>query len=381
MWIIPNPPSTTPLNNGSSASARASAVSTSDYESLSLLCASSLMWRGKDLPPRSWLRLLKKERWTGLLCGRIYAPSTATLIVTAFTASLEVIPVRGRALPGSDAGLMTPDGSGRKLPASLMNAAPDGASLRTSPITPIKDSASSDQSWKRWVSELRREYSARRRSARRIDGKGCSFSQWPTATTMDAQSSGAAAYSTESGRHSGTTLTDKAVRQWPTPTMPYGTNQGGAMGRTGPMRPSLEGASKQWSTPRASPNENRNTKPAPSHGDGHGRTLAGDVQSWSTPTTRDYRSESCTPEWDASRASDPRGISLARQAPRTMTDGPLSSLLAGWTSYRLSLNPFFVCWLMGWPEKWTNSGRAGMESWLYRQRMLLRFLLGDSQLD
>jgi hypothetical protein len=37
---------------------------------------------------------------------------------------------------------------------------------------------------------------------------------WPT-TTTDSKASGAAGYSTESGRHSGTTLTDAAVR---TPT-------------------------------------------------------------------------------------------------------------------------------------------------------------------
>jgi hypothetical protein len=43
---------------------------------------------------------------------------------------------------------------------------------------------------------------------------------WPTATATDAKASGAAGYSTDSGRHSGTTLTD-AIRAmpgvWPTP--------------------------------------------------------------------------------------------------------------------------------------------------------------------
>src|SRR5215471_12879977 len=44
---------------------------------------------------------------------------------------------------------------------------------------------------------------------------GSASSSWPTATLDDAKSSGSAAYSTESGRHSGTTLTD-AIRMWPT---------------------------------------------------------------------------------------------------------------------------------------------------------------------
>ena len=40
--------------------------------------------------------------------------------------------------------------------------------------------------------------------------------QWPTPTAGDSKSSGAAGYSTASGRHSGTTLTDAVVR-FPTP--------------------------------------------------------------------------------------------------------------------------------------------------------------------
>lgn len=52
---------------------------------------------------------------------------------------------------------------------------------------------------------------------------------WPTATATDAEASGAAAYDRSSGRHSGTTLTDAAVRQWPTPTANrYGTTNNGS---------------------------------------------------------------------------------------------------------------------------------------------------------
>jgi len=41
---------------------------------------------------------------------------------------------------------------------------------------------------------------------------------WPTPTAQDADASGAAAYSTESGRHTGTTLTDATVRANSPPT-------------------------------------------------------------------------------------------------------------------------------------------------------------------
>jgi hypothetical protein len=40
---------------------------------------------------------------------------------------------------------------------------------------------------------------------------------------------------------------------------------------------SLHSYAKLWPTPRASENENRTTKPAPSHGNGHGKVLAGEV--------------------------------------------------------------------------------------------------------
>jgi len=47
-----------------------------------------------------------------------------------------------------------------------------------------------------------------------------------------------------------------------------------------------------WPTPRSSPNENRNTKSAPSHGETHGLTLAGvahDLTGWPTASARDWR--------------------------------------------------------------------------------------------
>jgi hypothetical protein len=82
-----------------------------------------------------------------------------------------------------------------------------------------------------------------------------SIQEWPTPTAGDAKASGAQGYSTESGRHPGTALTDAAAREWPTPTaQTYGTNQGGSAGRVGPVRPSLEAAARDWPTPTASDN-------------------------------------------------------------------------------------------------------------------------------
>jgi len=594
------------------------------------------MWRGKDQPPRSWLRLLKRERWMRLLSGRIYAPSHAARFVAVYAASLAVIPARERASRASSAGLTILAGSGHPSPEWSTNCAPSGVSSRTSRTMPIRDSASSDRTWKAWVTTLRREYSQRKKSARRIDGSGFSSSQWPTAnvpnggrsmrpehvlakgatpkgkrqvdlqsvarmwpmaTAADAKASGAAGYQTET-RHSGTTLTDAAVRTplWATPDASvmndgqtreawerrherelakgYNGNDGGTP---------LAAMVTLWSTPRASPNENRNTQPAPSHGNGHGRTLAEDAltwarnadesdsaapcstpesisssiptirnartsghrgtsaqltpdcgpfwgtprvttnggssngqtygkgsrledqaAAWATPTTRDGKDGGSpslvtptnsllgrqAPRWGmnaaktnvrvqrlwlrakapktakwldrnrmqelhkqsaatlaprsarrshqalrramrllwrvrdvlplhrphrgwwaetsrrcrqhhpvAAQSRIPIGIPRAllqlqrrarakrrglpafssfltfRQAPRMLTAGDASLLPDEWISSRLYLNPRFVCWLMGWPAEWTNSAPEGMESWLCRQRTLLRSLL------
>ena len=78
---------------------------------------------------------------------------------------------------------------------------------------------------------------------------------WPTATASDAKSSGAAGYPT-ANRNAGTTLTDAVVGQrgslYPTPSaVSYGSNRGGAAGRVGPVRESLESLARQWPTPQS----------------------------------------------------------------------------------------------------------------------------------
>lgn len=125
---------------------------------------------------------------------------------------------------------------------------------------------------------------------------------------MDSKSSGAAAYSTESGGHSGTTLTD-AARMWPTPRS-SDTNGAGAHGNGGM---DLRTASGMWSTPRATDGEK-----------------GGPNQNFSAG-----------------------GVPLASQAfhhaPTTPTAGADGLNAAG----QRQLNPAFVEALMGFPPAWT----------------------------
>lgn len=142
---------------------------------------------------------------------------------------------------------------------------------------------------------------------------------------------------------------------------------------------------KLWPTPRASANENRTTKRPPSHGNGHGRCLAGEVMelenwrtpntvdvdakggtrkgegqiqlvhqvkeieaetlaSWATPTSRDYRSIHASQE-TLERNSRPLSEQVGQLDPE-------SSNMHG--KSRASLSPRWTLQLMGLPEDWLD---------------------------
>lgn len=156
----------------------------------------------------------------------------------------------------------------------------------------------------------------------------------------------------------GESIATVAKRWWPTPSATsYGTNQGGAAGRTGKVRPSLD-------------------------------TMVRDVM-WSTPTTRDWKDGACadanvptngllgrqtarwwpTPTVGDSKASGAAGYQTeTRHVGTTLTDaavaprGPLAQTTppAGETispstpTAPRRLNPRFVEALMGWPSGWAR---------------------------
>lgn len=193
----------------------------------------------------------------------------------------------------------------------------------------------------------------------------------------------------------------------PTPaSTAYGSNQGGAMGRVGPVRLSLESMARQdrwptptaddaknganrtatrynpnskhhdgvtltdairmWPTPRSSPNENRQTKPTPSQLAGeHGMNLSTAVQMWPTPTARDWRSESCSPQVQNKLHAKTRGKTLSWEVTwATPTAGDANIAGVNQHTHTLGrqirreegtglLNPTWVEWLMGFPLEWT----------------------------
>jgi hypothetical protein len=140
--------------------------------------------------------------------------------------------------------------------------------------------------------------------AKGTNGNGCgtplamAVRIWPTPTGQDSEASGAAAYSTASGRHAGTTLTDAAVRGL-------------------------------WATPR------KEGFDAGRHR-GQADSLHSQIKQWATPTTRDRKDGDGT-------ADVPANVLPGKQAPRDST-----------TAESGKLNPDWVESLQGFPLGWTR---------------------------
>ena len=141
-----------------------------------------------------------------------------------------------------------------------------------------------------------------------------------------------------------------------------------------------------WPPPRASANENRQTKPTPSQLAGkHGLSLCAAVNTpklWPTPTVcGNYNRK-------GSSANSGDGLATAVKlrptptcqdaknngAPSQMVRNtkPLNAEIGG------ALNPTWVEWLMGWPLGWTDCAASGMAKFLPWLRLHLQFSAGGS---
>lgn len=221
-------------------------VSTWDSDSQFQVLGASCTWRGKPRASKSWSRACKTGSWIKRLSGRISAPSTASLGVESWIASLRESRASRGASPGSEPGSTTSGTSAKNSSASLARWDRATSSWRTSPGLFDSEPPIFSGDWPTSGSMRSGACSAARESEPLIDGSGSSC--WPTATAGDSKASGSADYGTESGRHSGTTLTD-AGRMWPTPDT--GCHKGSS--QIGQRRGQLDEAAEQKfaSPPRA----------------------------------------------------------------------------------------------------------------------------------
>lgn len=125
-----------------------------------------------------------------------------------------------------------------------------------------------------------------------------------------------------------------------------------------------------WATPNV-PNGGRTSNTSNYRDDGSKRqvdlaaqaTLAGPMVSpWATPSARDWKSESATPEFNAERDAHPRGKPLSYEVTLVSGETPASSTAGTAKSgaSRGALNPAFSGWLMGFPPSWFRCGLLAM---------------------
>jgi hypothetical protein len=157
-----------------------------------------------------------------------------------------------------------------------------------------------------------------------------------------------------------------------------------------------------WSTPRSSPNENRQTKRTPSQEGGkHGLSLGAEVHRRGGATRQTYRTPRATDGTKGNPNQTDGGPSLSNQAVHMPTsrqtwdtvtaqdaknDGgpsqthrntmPLNTLVKQETTG--SLNPEWTEWLMAWPRGWTDCEHSVtakcLRRWLLRSRIWLERL-------
>lgn len=290
-------------------------------EDASAWCATS---SGKPtLRPFSW-RGWKTRPWITRLSGTILRPSTAARGVVWRIALLQGYPVSPIASRDPVPDTLTSERSGPNSFESLKSASQLSFLLRTSRHS-SNTSSQSIAAYQAWVSgSHRRCYRPPRNAELRISETD-SLSWLPTPTAQN-----------------------------------YGTNQGGAAGRVGETRPSLEILMTSLPTPAARDwkSDHGQMSDAQMYGT-KGKPLPRVVVSLPTPTAADYK------------ASGAAGYSTesGRHSGTTLTDAVTGAASAGRNG---KLNPRLSEWMMGFPAGWMSSEPLAMQSfptWL-RQRGL-----------
>ena len=371
---------------------------------------SSLMWRSKPSPLRTWLPRWKRIKWMPHLCGRILKPCQWSHFETELTSSLAVIPANLLAPLEIDLEKKTPDTSGPTSATSSEQLDLFDVSLKMSKDTSVLDSEKSLATWKALVIKRRGEYSQRVKSALLI--RESESTSWGTPAVNDANktphceiNSLQAGLSRSVGR---------AEADWPTPRVSSVNGPSQKEIELGNPKKRLETEvivrePAQWATPMArdwkggihgvergwSANLNdqiaeRGAWPTPTvHGNynqkGMSKTsgdgLATAVKMWPTPTVQD--SDKATKKMRDNHQNNLTAIvfdqemlptpttrdwkggykenALTRKDGKSRRFDALPNAAIGGVGVDIvsgHLNPDWVEWLMGVPTGWT-----GLDSW------------------
>lgn len=309
MWLVP-PSLASVLDSGDSSEQSATAIQSHVW----LVTLS-----GKATQQRYSWRGWKTRPWSRLLFGAATSPSFRVSHFSEWTSSLPAFRVNpGAALVGDEVPT-TSDGYGPTSLDLLAEWDAELSSLRTSRLSLFEvDSSSSSltlprsgsmrngQCFERPMLELRTAEtdSSSWPTAAAADGERTSETmmrgnptllgaargaQWPTPAAQEDQRSPEAHMKMRSelpgGPRSTVSSLTVAAKMWPTATAMDARGSGSSEYSDGVSVTLTDAAARNWPTPRASANENRTGTVGPTHGESHGRLLAGEAAAheWPTP--------------------------------------------------------------------------------------------------
>ena len=247
MWIIPK---TYQLY---SAFAQDMVESKEDLTLPGLDIESSLMWRSKPTPLKTWQGRWKRVSWMQHLFTRTLKPFHRKSFETKLALLLEDIPANHSQVLENVKAKMTQDISGPQYANTSNQLDLLDACLKMSKDISRLDSTQSSVIWKKMVTDQRGDYSQRVKSEQ--DTREKEYSSWPTVTVNGNYNRKGAS------EHSGDGLATAVNNPdtWPTPTASAGgpgknpdnargKHQGNALASA--VR-DAEADSLQWPTPRA----------------------------------------------------------------------------------------------------------------------------------
>lgn len=177
--------------------------------------ARSVTWRGKQLPPRAWLRRLKRDGFIRLLSGLTCEPLMLARGADAWISSLRATRAKETALPESGSASLTIAGCSIAPSKSLTPAGLVISSARTCRGTRTDSSPLPSRHWSDWAAALRAEYSARPKPATPCGASDCSSWPSPMAGAAGTENYNAAGNSDFSRK--AMELADQVVERWAAP--------------------------------------------------------------------------------------------------------------------------------------------------------------------
>ena len=185
MWILPKK-----IQSLTSVSVLDTKESEKDLEEFCQMSEKSLMWRSKPSLLRTWLARWKRNSWIQHLSIRTLKSSHTKSFVDKWTSYLEDSLANHslkleleKLLKTQDTSSLTSQKESESANQELFSSKMSKESSQQKPQMENQFSDMSSEHWKDWVTEQRREYSQRVKSASLIREK--EFISWATPNTMD----------------------------------------------------------------------------------------------------------------------------------------------------------------------------------------------------